>query len=472
MPGRILPTSLLRIQGMHQLQDLFLTLLCSLYLAHMERTQLAGVLDGPLPPPSGPAHGAAGAAGTAGTAGQESVVVLTGGNAAALSPATVLSLGGAEGGAGESSGSRGLLSELARAAGSWMTPIQKPQQGQPSKAAGAHTRTPFSANTTERGSRQRSTQGCAGGNSASCDRPAGDLLLLPAGAAPAAGTAAAAALAAASIGKGAASPADAACGRRQAGAAAASGPAQSSPQSTAGPCQGLQQAQETGHAQGAQHARQAQQLGCSRLALHAGSLLLRLVDDFLLITAVPAVAQGFASRMLDGTQACAFERGSAAGRQGCDSAQRMRSLEGPGSRSRPCCWLIQPYRACCGPAKSTCISFVPPAGFPSHNVHVNPDKTKLSFALQLPAAGPPNPAACGPAGAAAAAAPLAAGSARSESGAAPAAASRGTEVVPATVWRSADEATFVKWCGLLINVATLELQGDYTRCPPTSSLMS
>ncbi|KAL4423217.1 hypothetical protein ABPG77_000009 [Micractinium sp. CCAP 211/92] len=228
------------------------TLLCSLYLAHMERTQLAGVLDGPLPPPSGPAHGAAGAAGTAGTAGQESVVVLTGGNAAALSPAT-----------------------------------------------------------------------------------------------------------------------------------------------------GLQQAQETGHAQGAQHARQAQQLGCSRLALHAGSLLLRLVDDFLLITAVPAVAQGFASRMLD--------------------------------------------------------------GFPSHNVHVNPDKTKLSFALQLPAAGPPNPAACGPAGAAAAAAPLAAGSARSESGAAPAAASRGTEVVPATVWRSADGATFVKWCGLLINVATLELQGDYTR---------
>lgn len=25
-------------------------------------------------------------------------------------------------------------------------------------------------------------------------------------------------------------------------------------------------------------------------------------------------------------------------------------------------------------------------------------------------------------------------------------------------------ATFVKWCGLLLNTDTLELQGDYTRC--------
>jgi hypothetical protein len=39
------------------------------------------------------------------------------------------------------------------------------------------------------------------------------------------------------------------------------------------------------------------------VAVHAGSVLLRLVDDFLLITAVPAVAQGFASRMLQGEEA-------------------------------------------------------------------------------------------------------------------------------------------------------------------------
>jgi hypothetical protein len=53
--------------------------------------------------------------------------------------------------------------------------------------------------------------------------------------------------------------------------------------------------------------RQLQQreaaVGCSGLALHAGSVLLRLVDDFLLITAVPAVAQGFATRMLQGVLA-------------------------------------------------------------------------------------------------------------------------------------------------------------------------
>lgn len=79
------------------------------------------------------------------------------------------------------------------------------------------------------------------------------------------------------------------------------------------------------------------------------------------------------------------------------------------------------------------------AGFASHGVFVNPEKTKLSFALQLAAAG------------------------AAEAGPGPA---RQPEVVHAAVWRSGDGATFVKWCGLLINTATLELQGDYTRCPP------
>lgn len=113
------------------------------------------------------------------------------------------------------------------------------------------------------------------------------------------------------------------------------------------------------------------------------------------------------------------------------------------------------------------------AGFESHNVAVNPDKSKLSFALQLAAHG--------------SAAGDVAGAASGAQGA----------VMPATVWRSGerggaaaccpsvrrcawqgvpaclmrcplplrpgDGATFVKWCGLLINTATLELQGDYTR---------
>lgn len=116
-------------------------------------------------------------------------------------------------------------------------------------------------------------------------------------------------------------------------------------------------------------------------------------------------------------------------------------------------------------------TYVAPAGFDSHNVYVNPDKTKLSFALQLVAA-------------------------LGASGSQPAAGPRGGgEVMPATLWRAGerhcrscnpnclpgvfpahcvsnicmvrptgDGSTFVKWCGLLINTDSLELQGDYTRC--------
>lgn len=36
-------------------------------------------------------------------------------------------------------------------------------------------------------------------------------------------------------------------------------------------------------------------------------------------------------------------------------------------------------------------------------------------------------------------------------------------LVPASLHRAASGAAFVKWCGLLINVASLEVQGDYTR---------
>lgn len=157
-------------------------------------------------------------------------------------------------------------------------------------------------------------------------------------------------------------------------------------------------------------------------------------------------------------------------------------------------------------------------GFEGHNVAVNPDKTKLSFALQLAAPGSRD----GSSG----------GSATKD--AASAAGSGQGAVMPATVWRSGEDggcvgksktlealccacpaspmfcpsrapacirhsaaagavdaapvgkcgpgrlllranppapaaaaagegATFVKWCGLLLNSQTLELQGDYTR---------
>lgn len=36
-------------------------------------------------------------------------------------------------------------------------------------------------------------------------------------------------------------------------------------------------------------------------------------------------------------------------------------------------------------------------------------------------------------------------------------------LVPASLHRAASGAAFVKWCGLLIDVASLEVQGDYTR---------
>lgn len=136
---------------------------------------------------------------------------------------------------------------------------------------------------------------------------------------------------------------------------------------------------------------------------------------------------------------------------------------------------------------------------------VNPDKTKLSFALQLAA-----PSSGGGGGS---------GIGSAAKGAASAAGGGQGGVMPATVWRSGerragsergaercgemyrasnrhirhrsaelpkrflpaiqfgfpiaaasptadagDGATFIKWCGLLLNTETLELQGDYTRC--------
>jgi telomerase reverse transcriptase len=63
------------------------------------------------------------------------------------------------------------------------------------------------------------------------------------------------------------------------------------------------------------------------------------------------------------------------------------------------------------------------AGFPQHGVLVNTAKTRLSFALELDGGG----------------------------------------VLPPGTWDAGDGTLFMKWCGLLVNAATLEVQADYTR---------
>lgn len=68
---------------------------------------------------------------------------------------------------------------------------------------------------------------------------------------------------------------------------------------------------------------------------------------------------------------------------------------------------------------------------------VNPLKTKLSFDLTLGSPGGGGGEAGGGQG--------------------------GGRVVPAALYTAASGARFVKWCGLLINVDNLEVQGDYTR---------
>ena len=62
------------------------------------------------------------------------------------------------------------------------------------------------------------------------------------------------------------------------------------------------------------------------------------------------------------------------------------------------------------------------AGFPDYGVQMNPAKTKLSFDMRV-----------------------------------------GGEALPRNTYAARDGQEFLKWCGLLINVRTLELQGDYTR---------
>ena len=117
----------------------------------------------------------------------------------------------------------------------------------------------------------------------------------------------------------------------------------------------------------------------SKLSTPAHSLLLRLIDDWLLITGHRAIAEGLARRMLEGV--------------------------------------------------------------PAFNVKVNPDKTKLSFQLTLSASGAGNGGA----------------------GAAGVPAEFGISVIQPSVYTSGDGSQFVKWCGLLLNVESLEIQGDYTR---------
>ena len=64
-----------------------------------------------------------------------------------------------------------------------------------------------------------------------------------------------------------------------------------------------------------------------------------------------------------------------------------------------------------------------PTGFPGDSVSINPSKTRLSFPMQTP------DGLC----------------------------------LPATTFRDGAGRSFMKWCGLLVNCQTLELQADYTR---------
>jgi telomerase reverse transcriptase len=75
-------------------------------------------------------------------------------------------------------------------------------------------------------------------------------------------------------------------------------------------------------------------------------------------------------------------------------------------------------------------------GFPDYFVSVNPDKTKMNFPITLQHIG--------------------------KSGAEGLATTTIT-TTPPNIYRAADDNTFIKWCGLLINCHTAEIQGDYTR---------
>jgi telomerase reverse transcriptase len=75
-------------------------------------------------------------------------------------------------------------------------------------------------------------------------------------------------------------------------------------------------------------------------------------------------------------------------------------------------------------------------GFPDYFVSVNPDKTKMNFPITLQPIG--NSGAKG-------------------------LATTATTTTPPNIYTAADDKTFIKWCGLLINCHTAEIQGDYTR---------
>ena len=82
------------------------------------------------------------------------------------------------------------------------------------------------------------------------------------------------------------------------------------------------------------------------------------------------------------------------------------------------------------------------ASIPAYNIFINPSKTKLSFPLRLPATTTTG----------------------TGTGTAAITANKNTTVVAGPdVFVSGDGSRFVKWCGLLINADTLEIQADYTR---------
>ena len=93
-------------------------------------------------------------------------------------------------------------------------------------------------------------------------------------------------------------------------------------------------------------------------------------------------------------------------------------------------WLLVTHHRAVAEALARCML----GGIPAYNVAINPDKTKLSFPLIVP----------------------------SSSGAGNDAQAHATRTISPDLFISGG-GRFIKWCGLLLNVDSLEIQGDYTR---------
>eukprot|EP00955_Chlamydomonas_euryale_P009088 97304-Chlamydomonas_euryale.AAC.1 len=93
-------------------------------------------------------------------------------------------------------------------------------------------------------------------------------------------------------------------------------------------------------------------------------------------------------------------------------------------------------------------------GFPEYGLSINPQKTQLNFDMTLPGAAATNMHAAD-------------GGAEPEPRprqcASPAATAPAAGRLLRNVWVDGAGRAFVRWCGLLLNACTMEVQADYTR---------